>query len=312
MRLLKNALFVLVLLLVILPSSAHEVTEIYLIDAWAVATVNESDATPEAAVTNSAIYFTIENPAAHPIRLVSATSPAAETIEIREGETVISEGLIVPTLDSLSLSEDSAYLALADLTQDLIAGDAISLTLTFEMLEETGELSPDSEPLEVVVGVPVFSEAPVSHSVIAVASWARPTVAAMDMGDMMATPEMMMTNEPIMAISGAFMTLINRGETDLTLVSAESPVSDLVEVHETAMEGEMMRMREVEGGIALPAGEMVELRPGGYHIMLMELNQELVPGEAIMITLTFDDGSNISIAVPVYDPFGMPMMAPHG
>jgi hypothetical protein len=178
------------------------------------------------------------------------------------------------------------------------------------MLEETGEVSPDSELLEVIIGVPVLAEAPISHPVIAVASWARPTVAAIEMDEMMVTPEAMMTEEPVMAISGAFMTLVNRGESDLTLVSAESSVSDLVELHETQMEGDMMRMREVEGGIALPAGERMELRPGSYHIMLMELNQELIPGQAITITLTFDDGSNTLITVPVYDPMGMADM-PH-
>ena len=69
------------------------------------------------------------------------------------------------------------------------------------------------------------------------------------------------------------------------LVAASSPVAGVVEIHEMTMDGNVMRMRAVPG-IELPAGKTVELKPGGYHVMLMDLKQPLAKGEAVPITLT--------------------------
>jgi len=86
--------------------------------------------------------------------------------------------------------------------------------------------------------------------------------------------------------TGAFMTLT--AKTDVALVAASSPVAKIVEIHEMAMDGSVMRMRAVEK-IALPAGKVVDLKPGGYHVMLMELTQPLKEGERVPVTLTFVD-----------------------
>jgi hypothetical protein len=71
------------------------------------------------------------------------------------------------------------------------------------------------------------------------------------------------------------------------LVSASSPVAGVVEIHEMAMEGSTMRMRAVPG-IDLPAGKAVELRPGGYHVMLMDLKQQIKAGETVPVTLVIE------------------------
>ena len=71
------------------------------------------------------------------------------------------------------------------------------------------------------------------------------------------------------------------------LVSASSPVAGVVEIHEMAMEGNVMKMRAVSG-LALPAGKAVDLKPGGYHVMLMDLKQELKPGDAVPVTLVIE------------------------
>ena len=85
--------------------------------------------------------------------------------------------------------------------------------------------------------------------------------------------------------TGAFMNLTaNR---DVRLVAAASPVSPIVEVHEMAIVNDVMRMRQVDG-IALPAGRTVELKPGGYHIMIMELQRPLQAGDTVPLTLTFE------------------------
>ena len=71
------------------------------------------------------------------------------------------------------------------------------------------------------------------------------------------------------------------------LVSASSPVAGVVEVHEMVMDGNVMKMRAVTG-LELPAGKAVELKPGGYHVMLMDLKQELKAGESVPVTLVIE------------------------
>jgi copper(I)-binding protein len=84
--------------------------------------------------------------------------------------------------------------------------------------------------------------------------------------------------------SGAFMQL--RSADGAVLVRAESPVAGIVEIHEMRMEGNTMRMRPVSK-LELPAGQPVDLKPGGYHIMLMNLKAPLRRGESVPIKLTF-------------------------
>ena len=86
--------------------------------------------------------------------------------------------------------------------------------------------------------------------------------------------------------SGAFMqiTSANGGK----LVSASSPIAGLVEVHEMAMDGTVMKMRAIPA-LDLPAGKTVELKPGGYHVMLMDLVKPLKDGETVPLQLTFED-----------------------
>lgn len=96
--------------------------------------------------------------------------------------------------------------------------------------------------------------------------------------------------------TGAFMTLISSG--DAALVGASSPAAGIVEIHEMRMDGATMRMRQVEE-VALPAGKRVELDPGGYHIMLMDLRQQMHAGTKVPLLLKIRNrnGSLSEIAV---------------
>ena len=85
--------------------------------------------------------------------------------------------------------------------------------------------------------------------------------------------------------TGAFFQL--RAASDSRLVGVRSPAADMVQIHEMAMEGDVMKMREVPG-IDLPAGKMVELKPGGYHVMMMGLKQAIKPGDSVPLTLVFE------------------------
>lgn len=88
--------------------------------------------------------------------------------------------------------------------------------------------------------------------------------------------------------TGAFMRLTPSA--NARLVEARSPVAGVVEIHEMAMENDVMRMRQVPG-VDLAAGRTLELKPGGYHVMLMDLKQPLKAGEQVPITLVFEDSA---------------------
>lgn len=98
--------------------------------------------------------------------------------------------------------------------------------------------------------------------------------------------------------SAAFVDLSNTGTADHALVAAESTAAQVVELHTHSMEDGMMRMRQVEK-IPLPAGETVQLRPGGLHIMLIGLDHQLQPGETVELTLIYEDGSRETLITPV-------------
>lgn len=101
--------------------------------------------------------------------------------------------------------------------------------------------------------------------------------------------------------AGGFLTIMNTGDSDDRLVSASSSVAERVELHTMTMDGDVMRMRELEDGIALPAGEMVELAPGGLHVMFIGLTGPFVAGETVPVTLTFESGASQDLTMPVIE-----------
>ncbi|MCK2035750.1 copper chaperone PCu(A)C [Microbacterium sp. SSW1-49] len=103
-------------------------------------------------------------------------------------------------------------------------------------------------------------------------------------------------------MSAAFGTLTNTGSDDVTVVSAETAASTMVELHETVENeaGEMV-MREIAGGFVIPAGGTLPLEPGASHIMLMDLAEPLQAGAEVTITLTFSDDSTYEFTAPVKD-----------
>ncbi|MBL8359595.1 MAG: copper chaperone PCu(A)C [Rubrivivax sp.] len=101
---------------------------------------------------------------------------------------------------------------------------------------------------------------------------------------------------PQQKATGLFAQLTSAGGGKL--VSASSPVAGIVEIHEMAMAGDVMKMRAVTG-IELPAGKAVDLKPGGYHVMLMDLKQPLKEGDTVQVTFVIEgkDGKRESVAV---------------
>lgn len=255
---------------------------------WARSTA-EADATPEPATTDavSAAYMTIANAGGVGVRLLSAESPAAGFVEIHEmrmnGDVMemrrVEGGLDILPGGVLVLEQGGYHLMLLNLAEPLMVGQAIPLTLTFALLDEAG--TPTEERMIVQMAAPVLDEAPEPDNFAFSLIWARPADAG--------------------STSGAYMTILNAGEASDSLVSASTSVAGLVEIHEMRMNGDVMEMRPVEGGVAVDAMGMAVLEPGGIHIMLMDLQQALEAGTAFPLTLTFESGTEVTVGVPVYD-----------
>lgn len=88
--------------------------------------------------------------------------------------------------------------------------------------------------------------------------------------------------------TGAFMRLTSSA--NARLVSISSPAAGVVEIHEMAMENDVMKMRQVPG-LDLSAGKTTELKPGGHHVMLMDLKAPVAGGDTVRLTLTFEDAA---------------------
>ncbi|GAA3469352.1 copper chaperone PCu(A)C [Nonomuraea roseola] len=94
-------------------------------------------------------------------------------------------------------------------------------------------------------------------------------------------------------MSAAFGTLVNNSDAEVTVVSGSSPLSPKIELHEVVESGGKMVMRPKEGGFVIPPRGTHELQPGGDHIMLMDVAQEVKPGAEIAFTLTLKDGGTL-------------------
>jgi copper(I)-binding protein len=100
---------------------------------------------------------------------------------------------------------------------------------------------------------------------------------------------------PNVTNSASFMKIINKTNKDKVLLSADSNIAKNVELHEHTMANGMMKMQQVKS-ILIPANSTVELKPGGYHVMLIGLHRKLKPNETVdFITLNFADKTSISV-----------------
>lgn len=111
--------------------------------------------------------------------------------------------------------------------------------------------------------------------------------------------------------TGAFMVLKNGGDKDAKLIKAENPVSRVTELHNHINDNGVMRMRPVPA-IEIKAGGEAVLKPGGLHVMLIDLKAPMREGDMVPITLGFDDGSSKTVEARVVRPgAAMPMAGEH-
>jgi periplasmic copper chaperone A len=104
---------------------------------------------------------------------------------------------------------------------------------------------------------------------------------------------------PGATVGAAYMQVSNTGRSPVVLIAATSPVAAKVEFHSMSMDGNIMRMREITGGIPIPPGSTVNFVPGGMHIMLVGLTRQLTPGASIPLTLTFNGAPQAMLQMPV-------------
>jgi copper(I)-binding protein len=122
---------------------------------------------------------------------------------------------------------------------------------------------------------------------------------AVKVGDLEITGAYSKAMFPGQPVGGGYLTIRNTGKVDDTLVSVISPLAGTVEMHEMAMQGEVMRMRRLSGGIDIPAGTTVELTPSGLHLMFMKVAEPFKAGGTVPVTLTFSKAGRVDIMLPV-------------
>lgn len=271
--------------------------------------------TPEGAPTG-AVFGLLVNLGAETDTVLSITTPAADAAEMHEmvvGEGDVMQmrpvegGFVVPPSDFLTLAPGGLHIMLIGLKHTLVAGETLDLLLTFEhagevaihvpiidmTAMESGMAQPEAEATA-EPAAPNTTDWGACAGLHVVGAWARPANAAM--------PN-----------SAAYALLLNLTDQDDVLVSAEGTVSEAIELHEMIMgDGDVMQMRPVEGGIPVPAGAAVELRPGGLHVMLIGLKGELAVGSTIDLTLNFAAGEPLTVTLPVREPVEAPAAMPGG
>jgi copper(I)-binding protein len=100
-------------------------------------------------------------------------------------------------------------------------------------------------------------------------------------------------------VAGGYMKIKNTGKQADRLIGGSSPVAGKFEVHEMSMVGDVMKMRELPNGLEVKPGKSVELKPGSYHVMLMDLKQPLSEGDKVKGTLVFEKAGTVSVEYTV-------------
>jgi copper(I)-binding protein len=107
---------------------------------------------------------------------------------------------------------------------------------------------------------------------------------------------------PGQPVGGGYFTITNNGKSADRLVSISSPDAGSAEIHSMVMKDNVMVMRPVEGGLEIPAGETVELKPGHFHLMFMDVKKPFRKGDTVPVTLEFEKAGKVETKMPVEAP----------
>ena len=98
-----------------------------------------------------------------------------------------------------------------------------------------------------------------------------------------------------MPSSAAYLSITNHGGTADRLLAVESSLAHKTELHTMDVTNGVMKMRQIDGGIAIPAGKTIQLAPGGFHVMLIDLKAPLNADESYQVTLTFEKAEKVTL-----------------
>lgn len=101
------------------------------------------------------------------------------------------------------------------------------------------------------------------------------------------------------AVAGGYLKVTNNGTTPDRLIGGSVDVAQKFEIHEMSMDGGVMKMRELKDGLEIPPGATVELKPGSYHIMMMNLAHPLGKGEKVKASLEFEKAGKVDVEFAV-------------
>ena len=114
------------------------------------------------------------------------------------------------------------------------------------------------------------------------------TVSAADSSTLQFSNAWVRATPPNAQVAGAFLSIENTSTKPDRLLSASTDVAAKVEIHEMKMDGEVMQMRQLSDGLAIPAKKTVTLKPGGIHLMLIAPKQPFAEGQKVAVTLVFE------------------------
>ena len=100
-------------------------------------------------------------------------------------------------------------------------------------------------------------------------------------------------------ITAGYLTIENLSDTDAKLLSVSSSFAKKVEIHQMKMDGKVMKMRPIKDGLFIPAGEVMYLKPDGFHLMFMMLNMQIIPQQTHRITLTFRNIGSVEVSATI-------------
>ncbi|MEM1039565.1 MAG: copper chaperone PCu(A)C [Pseudomonadota bacterium] len=104
---------------------------------------------------------------------------------------------------------------------------------------------------------------------------------------------------PGQKVAGGYLTIMNMGDVPDRLIGGSAPFAGKVEIHEMKMEGGVMKMNAIPGGLALPTGTMERLKPGGNHVMFMQLKEDLKEGDTHPVELEFEKAGTVTVTFTV-------------
>lgn len=169
-------------------------------------------------------------------------------------------------------------------------GADLSGDVTFDVVQYCGDASESWTPAVSLSGSVVPAEDHSAHHVAGNAVTA---------GDLVLSDAFTRATLPNAQVGGGYVAIENSGETDDRLIEARSPMAAEVQLHEMRVVNDVMQMRHLVEGIAIPAGETIELAPGGLHLMFMGITTPFVEGETVPVTLVFEEAGEIEVELAV-------------